>query len=116
MGAVSPPSAVVKRERRTGVLPTVLRLCAAETDGMSSRSEEQPMTSTTDIVIPLHELAHREAHGIHVTLLWDAEDDRVFVVVVDSEQGTSFEVEAGDTNPMHVFHHPYVYSDHQLAA
>lgn len=74
------------------------------------------MTSTTDIVIPLHELAHREAHGIHVTLLWDADDNRVFVVVADSEGGTSFEVETGDTNPMHVFHHPYVYCDHELAA
>ncbi len=61
------------------------------------------MTSITDIFTPLRELAHRDADGIDVTLLWDAHDDRALLFVVDSEHGTAFEVEVGDANPMHVF-------------
>lgn len=73
------------------------------------------MTST-DIFPPLRELAHRHAGGIDVTLMWDIEADRAFVLVVDERSGTVLEVEVEDANPMHVFHHPYVYGDHELAA
>ena len=74
------------------------------------------MTSTVDIVTPLRELAHRCAGGIDVTLIWDAGADRVFVLVIDERSGTAFEVEVEGANPMHVFHHPYVYCDQELAA
>ena len=74
------------------------------------------MTSIADVFTPMRELAHRHAGGIDVTLMWDAEADRAFVLVVDDRSGTAFEVEVEDANPMHVFHHPYVYCDQELAA
>jgi hypothetical protein len=84
---------------------------------MSTAAKEHAMTSIADIFTPLRELAHRDADGIDVTLMWDAEADRAFVFVVDDRNGTAFEVEVeADANPMHVFHHPYVYCDQELAA
>ncbi len=75
------------------------------------------MTSIADIFTPLREFAHRDADGIDVTLMWDAEADRAFVLVVDGRSGTAFEVAVeAHANPMHVFHHPYVYCDQELAA
>ena len=51
-----------------------------------------------------------------MTLMWDAQADRALVFVVDDKNGTAFEIEVEDANPMHVFHHPYVYCDQELAA
>jgi hypothetical protein len=79
-------------------------------------AREHPMTSTPDIATPFRELARRDADGIDVTLLWDACDDRAFVVVVDRKHGESFDVEVGAANAMHVFHHPYAYREYELAA
>jgi hypothetical protein len=83
---------------------------------MSTAAKEHAMTSIADIFTPLRELAHRGGDGIDVTLLWDVEADRAFVLVVDGRAGTAFEVEIEDANPMHVFHHPYAYCDQELAA
>jgi hypothetical protein len=74
------------------------------------------MTDTLDIFTPLRELAHRTADGIEVTLMWDPVDDRAFVAVVDTRNGTAFDIEVGDENPMRVFNHPYAYCAEPLAA
>ena len=79
-------------------------------------SQEHTMISPTDIFSPVRELAHRSSNGIDVTLMWDPADDRAFVVVVDLDAGTMFEVGVGDANPMHVFNHPYAYCREELAA
>jgi hypothetical protein len=57
------------------------------------------------------ELAHRTATGIDVTLVWRAADDRLAVVVFDSQSGDCLEVavEEGD-DALDVFHHPFAYA------
>lgn len=107
---------VAECERNSGASPTATRPDENKTAPMSTTAKEQQMTTMTDIFTPVRELAHRDADGIEVTLLWDAYENRAFVVVVDSRRGTAFEVEVGDASPMHVFHHPYVYCVHELAA
>jgi hypothetical protein len=78
--------------------------------------KEPEMLFESDIFTPLRELCHRSSNGVDVTLLWDPELDTAIVVVVDHQAGDAFEVEVGDANPMHVFHHPYVYRELELAA
>jgi hypothetical protein len=57
------------------------------------------------------ELAHREADGVEVTLLWHPAGDFVTVTVVDSRGGDQFELvlEDGD-RALDVFHHPYAHA------
>ena len=69
-----------------------------------------------DTFTPLRELAHRSDDGIDVTMMWDPARDAAVVFVVDHKRGDAFEIEVGDANPMHVFHHPYVYRELELAA
>jgi hypothetical protein len=83
---------------------------------MFPSQEPTTMISPTDIFTPLRELAHRSSNGVDVTLMWDPADDRAFVVVVDLDGGTTFEVGVGEANPMQVFNHPYAYAGEELAA
>jgi hypothetical protein len=82
---------------------------------MPTAAKEYAVTGT-DLIPSLRELAHRNANGIDVSLIWDADADRAFVLVLDEVHGTAFHVEVEDANPMDVFHHPYVYVDQELAA
>lgn len=86
-----------------------------KTSGMPAE-KEPTMIDTIDIIPPFRELAHRDADGIDVTLLWDPDSDRAFVAVIDSRNGVAFDVEVGNTNAMQVFHHPYVYCELDVAA
>ena len=65
------------------------------------------LLTTTDA----RELAHREADGVEVTLLWHPEGDFVTVTVVDAKGGERFELvlEDGD-RALDVFHHPYAHA------
>jgi hypothetical protein len=57
------------------------------------------------------ELAHREADGVEVTLLWHPVGDFVTVTVVDSRSQEQFELVLGEGDrAMDVFHHPYAYA------
>jgi hypothetical protein len=57
------------------------------------------------------ELHSREHDGIHVQLLWTADDDRVWVSVYDSKTSEGFAVEVRDrSRALDVFHHPYAYA------
>ena len=58
----------------------------------------------------LHELAHRTADGFDVSLLWERDEDRVSVFVVDTRTGTSFEIEANRDKALDVFYHPFAYA------
>jgi hypothetical protein len=58
----------------------------------------------------VHELAQRLNDGIHVSLFWDAETDRVTVAVADAKTDDAFEVVvAPGERALDVFHHPYAY-------
>jgi hypothetical protein len=58
-----------------------------------------------------HELDSRTNDGIHVRLLWHAEDGRVSIAVEDIKTGEAFELAVGDgERALDVFHHPYAYA------
>jgi hypothetical protein len=59
----------------------------------------------------LRELNHRSTDGLDIRLLWDRLVDKVFVAVVDTQTGDSFEVdvEAGE-RALEVFHHPFAFA------
>ena len=56
------------------------------------------------------ELDHRSNDGLEVTLLWEAETNRVKVSVFDAESGDDFEIEVDPAKALDVFHHPYAYA------
>lgn len=65
--------------------------------------------SPTPTASPLRELARRENHGLRVTLMWNAQDGNVFVVVDDVLTNQRFEIDAPAEAALHVFHHPFAY-------
>jgi hypothetical protein len=54
------------------------------------------------------ELAHRQNHGIAVTLWWDAITNRIAVVVSDDDG--AFELEVAPENALDAFQHPFAYA------
>lgn len=60
------------------------------------------------------ELAHREADGVEVALLWYPDNDVVSVMVSDARTGDLFELVLGDDErALDVFHHPYAHAAHR---
>ncbi|HET8950136.1 MAG TPA: hypothetical protein VFN44_06490 [Solirubrobacteraceae bacterium] len=61
--------------------------------------------------ISMQELDSRVTDGIHVRLLWNPQDDRVSVAVLDMKTGDSFHigVRRGE-RALDVFRHPYAYA------
>ena len=57
-----------------------------------------------------HELDHRSNDGLDVTLLWEAETNRVKVTVFDAESGDDFDIEVDPAKALDAFHHPYAYA------
>ena len=62
----------------------------------------------------IRELNQRTTDGISVTLLWNAETNRVFVCVVEERRGARFEFEVPGAEAADAFHHPYAYATHDL--
>jgi hypothetical protein len=57
------------------------------------------------------ELAHRTCDGFDVFLVWDRSDGALWVVVVDSRSGVSFELPAGNGRQgLERFYHPFAYA------
>jgi hypothetical protein len=56
------------------------------------------------------ELDHRSNDGLEVTLLWEAETNRVTVNVFDAKSGDDFVIEVDPTQALDAFHHPYAYA------
>lgn len=57
------------------------------------------------------ELHSRTNDGIHVQLLWSANEDRVCVSVLDSKKGEAFSVDVPcGTRALDVFHHLFAYA------
>ena len=59
--------------------------------------------------IATRELDHRRAHGIKVTLLWNAETKGVFVSVAERD-GDRFQFQVSPADALDAFHHPYAYA------
>jgi hypothetical protein len=58
----------------------------------------------------IRELDHRTNDGISVTLLWNAQTNRVLVSVVDEPHRVSFDMEVAAADAADAFHHPYAYA------
>jgi hypothetical protein len=58
----------------------------------------------------LHELAHRSANGIDVSLLWSRDTGTVSVFVADGRSGETLRIDARHDNALDVFNHPYAYA------
>ena len=56
------------------------------------------------------ELAHRKSNDIDVALLWDREQDGLFVVVEDLRTGDRFSLAAARDKALDVFNHPFAYA------
>ena len=56
------------------------------------------------------ELAHRRNEDVEVSLLWDREHDRLFVLVEDVRAGDRFTLRAARERALDVFNHPYAYA------
>jgi YD repeat-containing protein len=62
----------------------------------------------------VRELAHRQADGIDVRLLWNGDSNTLSVVVLDSKTHDSFELVLDEHDrPLDVFDHPYAYAAHR---
>lgn len=59
--------------------------------------------------LPL-ELAYRVNDGLEVWLLWTRHGNRLSVVVSDSGQGITFELDVELARGLDAFHHPYAYA------
>ena len=56
------------------------------------------------------ELAARESNGIEVTLYWHSRTNRVSVTVYDAHTDELFELDAGPSEALDLFHHPYAHA------
>ena len=65
------------------------------------------METSTD----LRELAHRISGGQEISLVWDAREDCVSVLVRDVETGVEFQVPADREKALDAFNHPFAYAN-----
>ena len=57
------------------------------------------------------ELAARTSDGLHVRLLWYAEEDMLTVSVDESSSGQRFELAVERDRGLDAFYHPFAYAD-----
>lgn len=61
----------------------------------------------------IRELDGRVSDGMQVRLLWSADDNQVWVSVLDTRSGAGFRLQVdGSERPTDVFHHPFAYAAH----
>jgi len=58
----------------------------------------------------LKELDFRTSDGLEVALLWQADDERLIVEVVDTKLGDAFRLEIAASEARDAFQHPYAYA------
>jgi hypothetical protein len=73
-----------------------------------AKRDDHPMLSAT--ITEARELDRRSSDGVGVTLFWSPRTNRLWVVVEDSRDGHSFEIDADPAHALDVFHHPYAYA------
>ena len=62
------------------------------------------------VVAPARELAQRRSGTDEVLLLWHPDDDRVELLVHNSESGAGFLIEVASNDALDAFYHPYAYA------
>lgn len=66
---------------------------------------------TADTLTRIQELHSRFNQGTQVRLLWNREDNRVWVSVLHTRSGQIFTVDVEkDERPLDVFNHPFAYA------
>ena len=66
---------------------------------------------TPDVLTSVQELATRTGDGLHIRLLWSANERRVWVSVIDLKRDQTMSVPVSTTqSPLDVFHHPFAYA------
>jgi hypothetical protein len=58
----------------------------------------------------LKELDFRASNGLEVALLWQADDERLIVEVVDTRLGDAFRLAIAASEALDAFQHPYAYA------
>jgi len=58
----------------------------------------------------LKELDFRASNGLEVALLWQADDERMIVEVVDTKLDDAFRVQIAASEALDAFRHPYAYA------
>jgi len=58
----------------------------------------------------LKELDFRASNGLEVALLWQADDERMIVEVVDTKLDDAFRVQIAASEALDAFQHPYAYA------
>jgi hypothetical protein len=72
---------------------------------------ESPETRRGESVLaPARELAQRQSGTDEVLLLWHPEDDRVELLVHNTESGAGFLIEIAPGDAIDAFYHPYAYA------
>ncbi len=56
------------------------------------------------------ELAHRAGDGVEIRLFWHRPTNRVFVTVLDSRTGESFQLDVAGDRALEAFYHPYAFA------
>lgn len=67
------------------------------------------IAATTPDSLP-RELDSRNADGIEVALLWSKLTNRLWVSVIDTRSGESFELDVDSRNALDAFRHPFAYA------
>ena len=74
------------------------------------------MTSECDMIVcatgdsATRELDHRSNEDVEVTLLWSAQTNRVFVLVLERRTEALFRFEVAPAKALDAFHHPFAYA------
>ena len=74
------------------------------------------MADAQKIVMGRRELAHRNADGVEVTLLWNPADDKISVRIVERDTEACFELAVARDQALNAFNHPYAYAALATAA
>jgi len=64
----------------------------------------------TPAIPEIHELAARESDGLHVLLLWHADENEVTVSVEDTRLGDRFQLSVAPDRALDAFYHPFAYA------
>jgi hypothetical protein len=77
---------------------------------MRSSDPKGATMSQTIVNRSARELSYRSNDGLEVWLLWSKPEGRLFVLVVDSKTGDSFEIDVDSDRALDAFEHPYAYA------
>jgi hypothetical protein len=77
---------------------------------MTTMTPASDMIALTTGDTGLRELDHRSSDDFEVTLLWSAQTNRVFVLVLERRTEALFHFEVAPADALEAFHHPFAYA------